>query len=297
MRKRFFLILVVLLVLLLWQICLPKNPFSVKEVFFHVEKGQGSKAIALNLENQGLIWWGPLFQAYVLVIGASGDLQAGTYQFSPSMNILTIAGKFTSGDIAKARITIPEGFTSKQIHEKLKNVTRSDPVTLEKYEGYLFPDTYEILYGLELEKIIKIMTDNFNKKTATLKITPEVVIMASLLEKEVQTKEDKEIVSGIFWKRIKSGKPLESCATIAYIKGVSQWRYSYEDTRIESPYNTYLNLGLPSGPIGNPGLESIEAAIYPQDSDYWYYLSTPEGETIFSKTLEEHNYAKSKYLQ
>jgi UPF0755 protein len=91
--------------------------------------------------------------------------------------------------------------------------------------------------------------------------------------------------------------PLESCATIAYILNVDKWRYSFEDTRIASPYNTYLNQGLPAGPISNPGLESILAAVYPKSSDYWFYLSTPEGETIFSKTLEEHNAAKFKYLQ
>src|SRR3989339_690229 len=117
------------------------------------------------------------------------------------------------------------------------------------------------------------------------------------LEKEVQTKEDKEMVSGIFWKRVKAGVPLQSCASIAYIKGVPQWRYSFEDTRIESPYNTYLYYGLPPGPISNPGLDSIEAAIYPKDSLYWYYLSTLEGETIYSRTLDEHNAATAKYLR
>ncbi len=172
-------------------------------------------------------------------------------------------------------------------------------------EGYLFPDTYEINQGIEAAEIIWKMLNNFDEKLTTdlrqeiknqKKTIFDIITMASLIEKEVQTKEDKEIVSGIFWKRIKLGKPLESCATIAYIKGVDQWRYSFEDTRIGSPYNTYLNPGLPVGPICNPGLESIEAALYPKESQYWYYLSTPEGETIFSRTLEEHNIAKAKYL-
>ncbi len=173
-------------------------------------------------------------------------------------------------------------------------------------EGYLFPDTYEISLGETLESIVRKMLRNFDKKlTPELreeikkqgKTIFEIVTMASLLEKEVQTLEDKKIVSGIFWKRLKNSKPLESCATIAYILGVNKWRYSFKDTRIKSPYNTYLNKGLPLGPICNPGLESIFAAVYPKQTDYWYYLSTPDGKTIFSKTFQEHNIAKSKYLK
>jgi len=122
--------------------------------------------------------------------------------------------------------------------------------------------------------------------------------MASLLEKEVNTKEDREIVSGIFWRRIKEGRPLQSCATIAYILGIDKWRYSFEDTRIKSPYNTYLHKGLPPGPISNPGVESIRSAIFPRKSDYNYFLTDPEtGNTIFAETIEEHNQNKIKYFR
>lgn len=285
---------------LVLMVFVPKSFSTQENIFFIIEKGEGSKDIAANLEKEGIVWWSQLFRAYVLVRNTSGKIQAGVYQISPSMNILTIAEKFTRGDIAKEKITIPEGFTAEQIHQKLQKLDEINPIDLEelkKHEGYLFPDTYQISYDLKTMEIIAIMEDNFNKKTAGLKITPEIVIMASILEKELQIKEDKKIASGIFWKRIRVGMPLQSCATIAYIKQVGQWRYSLEDTRIESPYNTYLNLGLPIGPISNPGLDSILAAINPVDSLYWYYLSTPEGETIFSKTLQEHNIAKAKYLQ
>jgi UPF0755 protein len=172
-------------------------------------------------------------------------------------------------------------------------------------EGFLFPDTYEISKELKVEDIIKKMLDNFNQKfTIQLKeeisrqnkTIFEIITMASILEKEVQGKEDKEIVSGIFWKRIKLQKQLESCATIAYIKGVDQWQYSFQDSRIDSPFNTYINYGLPLGPISNPGMESILAAIYPQSSEYLYFLSTPEGQTIYSKTYQEHLQAKAEYL-
>jgi len=118
-----------------------------------------------------------------------------------------------------------------------------------------------------------------------------------LLEKEVKDFEEKKIVAGILWKRMENKIGLQVDATITYITGKKSVKVSKQETEIDSLYNTYKYRGLPLGPISNPGLESIEAAIYPQNSDYWYYLSTPEGETIFSKTLEEHNIAKAKYLK
>lgn len=256
-------------------ICLPRNFFSKEETIFAIKKGEGSKDIAANLAKEEMVWWSQLFRAYVLVRGISDDLQAGIYKISPSMSILTLAEKFSSGDIAKETITIPEGFTSGQIHQKLEEAVASDLNVLLGHEGYLFPDTYIIPYGLELAKVIEIMENNFNKKTAGLKITPETVIMASILEKELQTKEDKETASGLLWKRIRAGMPLQ----------VDAYMWTYE------------NRGLPESPICNPGLDSIKAALYPKESAYWYYLSTPEGETIFSKTLQEHNIAKAKYLK
>ncbi len=173
-------------------------------------------------------------------------------------------------------------------------------------EGYLFPDTYEISSEGTIEEIIKKILANFDKKlTSDLreeiskqnKSIFEIVIMASLLEKEVRTLEEKKQVSGVLWKRLKSRIPLQVDATIIYITGKKTTKVLRTETQINSPYNTYKYLGLPVGPICNPGIESIKAAIYPKDSDFWYYLSTPDGETIFSKTLEEHNIAKAKYLK
>ena len=132
----------------------------------------------------------------------------------------------------------------------------------------------------------------------------EIVIMASLIEKEVSSEEDRALVSGILWKRISLGMPLQVDATIAYIKNQESriknqrdGKISLEDTKIDSPYNTYRYRGLPRGPIANPGLSAIRAAVFPRSSPYLYYLSTPDGRTIFSRTLEEHNAAKEKYLR
>ncbi|MCP6726611.1 MAG: endolytic transglycosylase MltG [Patescibacteria group bacterium] len=173
-------------------------------------------------------------------------------------------------------------------------------------EGYLFPDTYAITHGEGLRDIVKRILQNFNtkftgelrEKTAQQgKSIFEVITMASLLEKEVRTYQDKQKVAGILQKRLDIGMALQVDATVNYITGRTDPGVSLKDTGINSLFNTYRYPGLPLGPIANPGSESIEAALNPIENPYWYYLSTPEGKTIFSTTLEEHNIAKAKYLK
>jgi len=309
MKLRFLIIFFIILlgIFFIWQgMCSPKDLAFTENKLFSVERGQSLFQIAENLEKEGLIKNKFLFDFYVITKGMSRKLQAGEYYLSPSMNIVGITKKIISGEVAKREVTIPEGFTIKQIEERLNlKLPGAD------LEGFLFPDTYQFSYGVSAEEVVRKMSDNFDKKLAPYRneisgaglTLFEAITMASLLEKEVKTKEEKEIVSGIFWKRIKEGIPLDSCATIAYILGGGNW--TFEEMRkeiakgkeIDSPYNTYKYLGLPAGPICNPGLESIMAAVYPKDSEYWYCLSTPEGETVFSKTLEEHNIAQAKYLK
>ena len=170
-------------------------------------------------------------------------------------------------------------------------------------EGFLFPDTYEISEGTSCDDIVIAMLSNFEKKlTQELKdeiqkqkkSVFDIITMAAMLEKEVRTLSDKKIVSGILWKRLEAGMPLQIDATINYITGKSDPGATIKDTKIDSPYNTYKYKGLPKGPISNPGMSSITAAIEPTDSPYWFYLS--DGATYFSKTLEEHNVNKAKYL-
>jgi len=309
MKLRFLIIFFIIL-LGIFFICqgiyLPKDLAFTENKLFSIERGQNLFKIAENLEKEDLIKNKFLFDFYVSITGTQRKLQAGNYLFNPSMSITAIAKKIISGEVAKIEVTIPEGFTIKQIEERLNlKLPETD------LEGFLFPDTYQFSYGASAEEVVRKMLDNFDKKLAPYQneisgaglTLFDVITMASLLEKEVRTKEEKEIVSGIFWKRIKEGRSLDSCATIAYILGGGNW--GFEEMRkeiakgkeIDSPYNTYKYLGLPAGPICNPGLESILASIYPKNSEYWYYFSTPEGETIFSKTLEEHNIAQAKYLK
>lgn len=286
MKKRIITFLIIALIAVSFCLIFLPRSFSSdsREVLFKVEKGEGSRDIALNLQSQGLIWSAPLFRVYVLVLGTAHRLQAGTYSFSPSMNMPAIAGKLAEGDTVRIKVTIPEGLTSQEIYQKLKDITNVDLVELENLQGYLFPDTYEVSYGADSEEVIGMMTANFNNKvTSDLKeeiasqgkTLEDIVIMASLLEKEVKTQEEKELASGILWKRLRVAMPLQ----------------------VDAATTTYEKLGLPERPICNPGLVSILASLYPKESSFWYYLSTPDGKTIFSRTLEEHNIAKYKYLK
>ena len=330
-----FILIILIAALSFWLIFLPVES-SIKEVIFSVKKGEGSKEISLNLEKENLIRWAPMFRVYVLVKGIAGDLKAGEYILFPSMNIPEISEKFVKGDIVKINITIPEGFTVQQIEERL-----GLKLPGENLEGFLFPDTYQFSLGVSGEEVVEKMRNNFEKKLAQElrekiekqgKTIFEIITMASMIEKEVRTSEDKKLVSGILWKRLKINMPLQVDATIVYILELEEDKSSSSATElspresegkkearlfdsagardfdemrrevalgkdINSPYNTYRYPGLPLGPISNPGLESIIAAIEPLDSDYWYYLSAPDGEAYFSKTLKEHNIKKAEYLR
>jgi len=282
---------------------------------FLIKKGQGIKEISLNLKKENLIRDRLAFFVYVFLKGDSKKLQAGQYLLSSNQTVPEIVHKFVSGDVAKEKITIIEGWNLRDIgfYLESKGICQAEELYdqaeeiygLKNLEGYLFPDTYEIKKGQSLEEIINKMLDNFNKKIEPWRdeisnrglTLHEVITMASLLEKEVKSFEDKKIVSGILWKRLKNGIPLQVDATITYITKKKTTKIPKKDLEIDSPYNTYKYKGLPPGPICNPGMESIIAAIRPTETDYWYYLSTPEGKILYSKTLSEHNKKKAKYLK
>jgi len=320
-----------------WNITAPFDASSARKVTFSIEKGESVDMIVKKLQEQKLISSGLIFKIYTMTHGLNRKLKAGDYILSSAMPIPEIAEKLVAGDVIKQKITIIEGWdladigsylikqniaSAKDILEmaglsaegKLENgndfskefdFLRDKPKT-QSLEGYLFPDTYVITPGMNGEEVLGEILANFGQKlTDELKAEIaeqkktifEIVTMASLIEKEVKTPEDKKIVSGILWKRLKIGMPLQVDATIAYITGRNTTKILIQETKIDNPYNTYKYKGLPIGPISNPGLESIEAAIYPKASPYLFYLSTPDGKTIFSKNLKEHNAAKAKYLK
>lgn len=172
-------------------------------------------------------------------------------------------------------------------------------------EGYLFPDTYFIEKDDTAESLVRKFLNNFSKKISGNLVEEinkqdkslyQIVSMASLIEKEAKNETDMKIVSGIFWKRIQDSMPLQSCATLAYITGVDKEQYDGNDIAIQSPYNTYLNPGLPVGPVSNPGIATITAAIFPQATDYYFFLTDPKTkEMVYSKTGQEHAENKAKH--
>ena len=232
------------------------------------------------------------------------------------MNIPQIIEIIVGGKINEEKITIIEGWDLNDIAIYLeeKGISSKDeffsitgePRNKDSLEGYIFPDTYNITSKDTAETIVQKALLNFEKKMATElkneiekqgKTIEEIIIMASIIEKEVKSLEDKKNVSDVLWKRINANMPLQTCATVLYALGEKKSSVSTADTQIDSPYNTYKYRGLPIGPIANPGMNSILAAIYPTKNNYWYYLSAPDGKTHFSTTLNEHNYKKNLYLR
>jgi len=299
-----------------------------QDKIFEITKGEGNAQISARLKESGLISGQSYFYYYLRSHGLLNKILPGKYELNGNMSIPEIALSITQKEnILPGYITItfPEGWESKKMADRLTANGFDGPGFLEivknpssgitenfeflegikNLEGYLFPDTYFFTDGLSAEKIVLKILDNFDRKVTPEtrqeiqrqnKSIGEIMTMASIIEREVTSDEDRKIVSGIFWNRIQAGQALQSCATLAFILGENKKQYSIADTQIKSPYNTYQIVGLPPGPISNPGLSAIQAAIYPQDSDNNYFLSDPDtGTTIFSQSLEEHNANKVKY--
>lgn len=299
---------------------------------FEIKQGEGVKIIARNLEEAGLIAGSDFFEIYVWQSGTDGDLKAGTYELSSSMTIAEMVSNFVGGEDGSVKsnevqVSIPEGYSNKEILGKLQSLGLAlDAKSLEsvdldfsKYDflekkdgenflqGYLFPDTYNFYRDASLEQVIVKMLNNFDVKIdkdlrkdvlSQNKSLYDVLILASIIEKEAANKEEMPTIASVFYNRLSIGQMLQSDATVNYIVGEGRAKANAEDIETDSPFNTYKYAGLPPAPICNPGLEAIRAAVYPADTDYFYFLTTQDGErkTFFSKTYEEHLQNKYKYL-
>lgn len=320
-------ILLLGLIIFAWEVYFPVNSSSAENVEFLAQKGEGDEEIAVRLKEMGIIKNNYFFNIYAIISGNDSKLQAGKYSLSSAMTIPEIIKKLASGDVIKQKIKIIEGWDIKDIEkyfvdEKISSIEDFKEALNKDYssefgflnekpkdisiEGYLFPDTYNVSLGAKADDVVRLMLSNFNKKLndglrqqiiSQKKTIFEVITMASIIEKEVKTMEDKKIVAGILWKRLGAGMPLQVDATINYITNKNNSGSTIKDTKIDSPYNTYKYKGLPKGPISNPGMDSILATIYPTETKYWYYLSGFDGQTIFSETFLEHNMAVVKYLK
>ena len=297
-------------------------------VLFEIKKGEGNGMIANNLENKNLISHKLYFYYYICTSHLLNKIMPGTYMLSGNLNIPEIAHVITNPEAQAVKITFPEGLTARDVADLLKKNnfngdeflqlvngipdsfrTRyaflADP-KITNLEGYLFPDTYFFKKDLTAENIAKKMLDNFETridsallaeiKKQNKKLT-DVIILASIVEKEVPTETDMKIVAGIFENRLEVGMALQSDATLSYILNDTIDSHTSEQLKTVSPFNTYANKGLPPGPIANPGMQAISAVVYPQKTDYNFFLTAGTGaqkKTYFAKTFEEHLANKQK---
>jgi UPF0755 protein len=271
-----------------------------------VEVGTGFSGLSDQLAEEGAIRSAFWFKVYTYLEGSASDLKAGTYLVEPDMSYANLVDRFVDGTIGEdISLTIPEGYTSKQIGE---TVAERFNITLAQWnaadlsnEGYLFPDTYRFLPEVTAAEIVEKMRSTFNKKTADLEPYGEYsmndwVIIASILEREVQSGDDMAMVADIIYKRLDIGMALQMDSTVNYFTGKDTPSISFADRDIDNPYNTYLYPGLPPGPISNPGLAALVGAAQPESNDYFYFLTDAEGNVHYAVTYDEHLANKSRYL-
>ena len=292
---------------------IPPANFPLNSVYV-IEENETLSEITLKSKKQNLIKSTLFFKIISILFSGNKGIISGDYVLNERENVFKIAKRFSSGDyrLSAVKITVPEGSSIFEIAEilskknDLKKFNSQEFIKLAKdKEGYLYPDTYFFLPNAKMEHIIKTMENNFMKKISSIeteiktfgKTFREILVMASIIEKEVSKTEDRKIVAGILWKRISIGMPLQVDAVFPYITQKKGGIITREDLKIDSSYNTYLNKGLPPGPISNPSLDAIVSTINPTETKYLFYISDKKGITRFAKTLEEHNINIDKYLR
>jgi UPF0755 protein len=279
---------------------------------YTIEKGTGLSNLALDLFNKKIIKSPFLFKSFSVLLGGTKSIIAGDYVLNNKESAFSLAGRMISGDyqLALTKITIPEGLSVKEISvllsKKFPNIKQDsfEKIALDQ-EGYLFPDTYLFLPNTGAETVIEKMKETFQKRISELylpikkfnKPLSDIIKMASIIEEEGRTTETRQIISGILWKRLFLGMPLQVDASFKYINGKTTKDLTLADLKIDSPYNSYLYKGLPPTPICNPGLDSIRATITPIKTDYLFFLNDKDGKMHYAKTYAEHLQNKELYLK
>jgi UPF0755 protein len=262
------------------------------------------------------------------MLGETGHMQPGDYELSQHMTLAQIITILVRGEGLAKWVTIPEGYTLRQIAEEIGDAGLGDARRIERIaraggesfrnvsfhpprnlEGYLFPDTYKIRRKATEREIIGTMLKTFDEKaykplrrafqqseSAGFPMG-KTIILASLIEREAKKKNEQPIIAGVIMNRLHQGMKLQVDATVQYALAAPKRRLSYKDLEVVSPYNTYQIAGLPPGAICNPGLDAIKAALHPATVQSLYYVAKPDGSHIFTRTLAEHNYAKARIRQ
>lgn len=283
---------------------------------FVVKKGEGVAAISSRLKERGFIKSDLLFKIYYRLNNDKYQIQAGSFELSPAMDVATILEVLGEG-ADDLWITLPEGMRREEIAQSLQQyaltVYDSDEFLTQTValEGKLFPDTYLVPKEITTQALVVLMNSTFEKRIEPFReeienseyTLNEILTMASLLEREARDFEQMRLISGVLWKRLEMGMPLQVDATLQYAKGYNTDLGSWwviprqEDKNIDSSFNTYLNPGLPPKPVCNPGINAIEAALSPESSDYLFYIHDNQGRVHFGRNLEEHNQNIDQYLR
>lgn len=302
------------------------TPVSTNEAFqdFLIVRGSSANRIGNDLKEEGLIRNAFAFKAYAQITGKSKRIQAGEYRLSPNMSLSEIVNQLTKGPV-EVWVTIPEGLRREQIAEKFVSGLGKEGEEADLFrqefldeseglEGYLFPDTYLFPKTASASSVVGKLRDTFDMRLADYEDDiaeselglKEIVTLASIIERETKTDEERPIVAGILLNRLEIGMGLQADATVQYAVASQECAGSAdcewwptvekEDLEVSFAYNTYKYRGLPPGPIANPGLSSLKAAISPEESDYLYYLHEPSGEVHYAETLDEHNTNVRRYL-
>lgn len=299
-----------------------------REHLFTIEPGSSVSEIAAGLQREGVIRSDFSFALYARLRGMDTALQAGTYLFTGSVSGSEVLERIASGDAVfdEVGVTIREGWSANDIENYLEAIglyskqefaqavvmqpAYRDLWILDNLEddtildGYLFPETYRVFPDSTPQEVVRKMVRTLQQSLTDELLRDideqgrsihEVLTLASIVEKESPV-EDMPDVAGVFYKRLQAGIRLESDATVNYVLGTKKLQPTFADTEVDHPYNTYENPGLPPGPIGNPGMAAIRAAVYPADNPYLYFLHKPTGETVFSRTFAEHLQNKARYL-
>lgn len=306
-----------------WYILMPVG--GSKTVVFDIPQGETGSGVAAKLEKEELIKDARLFKLVMKVTNSAKDIKPGKYELNQNMTMMEILHRIKTGEGKIRLVTIPEGLTMKEIAallEEKKIVSAKSFLSSaandsyfingnkqDSIEGFLLPDTYDLPARYSAGDIIKRLLKEFDDKAVPLYIESkdklphkmsmrEIVILASLIEREAQVPGERPVIASVYYNRLKKGMKLQCDATIQYALGKQKEVLKFSDLKVESPYNTYLHEGLPPGPIANPGIESIKAALEPEQTDYLFYVRNDvknDGSHIFSKTLSEHNNAINNY--
>ena len=296
-----------------------EHPINIK-----IREGSSTSEIAEKLAEKGVIGSKWKFIILARLRGYDDKLRPGSYTFTADMEDDEVFAKLLTGEKRLIKFTIPEGFGVKEIAERLQSLDLADKDEFIKAatdfapydymkkrknvlyaaEGFLFPDTYSVESDMEIDEILKLMAQNFDerlssglrKRAAEMNLSIyDLITLASLVEREVRFPEDRPIVAQVLLKRLKLNMPLQTDATLQYLMDTPKEDVSIEDTQIDSPYNTYQHLGLPPGPIANPGMASITAVLHPAETDYLYFVADRRGHNHYAATYEEHMKLVNQY--